>query len=350
MSACVRGAAIDARIADGWDRPRAAPRREGWTGGRTFRVRTRNVRPWVAERLRVPRYPSGVEGVQSGVAGQLAAVRAHFADRWVHAARFGVIVGAPLAAGVAAGGASIGAIAATAALLNVLLGPPGHGTARRAQVTAVAVLVGLFGAIGAVTQLWLWLTVPVLLALGVVVAVGRVIDRAAATVLLAPLVALLVGTGARANPQTAVELLIAAAVGGLFVLLLDRVWPSPEHPAAALEGHVGRMRLVLLALAPAVVYALAAQFTDLPANALAFGAWALLLIGGTGPLHRRGQAAFLVVGLLAVALAAVDARRDVLVFITAGVAAVGAWRAARGVLPLWSVLAVILLILIGTGG
>ena len=28
----------------------------------------------------------------------------------------------------------------------------------------------------------------------------------------------------------------------------------------------------------------------------------------------------------------------------------GAWRAARGVLPLWSVLAVILLILVGTGG
>jgi hypothetical protein len=293
---------------------------------------------------------STMEGAQTGLGAQVGVLREHAADRWQPALRFAVIVGAPLAAGVAAGGAAVGGLAAAAALLVALMGPPGYGVARRTRVIGMALLTGAFGALGIAVQLSLGLTVLLLLVAGLAFAVGRVMDRAVATVMVVPLLSLLIGTGGRATPRAALEVFIAALIGGGFVLLLDRVWPSSEHPVAALDGHTDRWHLAALIVAPAAVYALVGELTDLPANAMAFAVWGVLLIGGTGPAHRRGQLAFLAAAVIGALLIAIDARSDVLVFVVAVVAAAGAWRATRGVLPLWSVLAVGLLLIVCVGG
>ncbi|MGA0122147.1 MAG: hypothetical protein ACO3KD_03970 [Gaiellales bacterium] len=264
------------------------------------------------------------------------------------ALRFGVIVGAPLAAGVAAGGRAQGAIAAAAALMVVLHGPPGYGIARRADVVSTSLLVGVAGGVGALVQGTLWLTAALLVLFCASLAAGRALDRGAATLLLGLPLALLVGIGAAQGLVPALELVAFALVGGLFVLVLDRAWPSPEHPAAALESGAGRLGPAI-AIVPALAYlAVAVGLDGLPANAAAFAALALLLMAGSG--DRRGELWFLVVALAQFGLVAIDARGDVLAFGAFAVACAGAWRASVGVLPRWSALgtAALLVIIAGT--
>ncbi|MFM9125324.1 MAG: hypothetical protein ACKOSO_09335 [Actinomycetota bacterium] len=69
-------------------------------------------------------------------AGRGVALRAHARARWQHALRFGLVVGAPLAAGVAAGARPQGAIGAAAAFLVVLHGPPATPTIRLIAATS----------------------------------------------------------------------------------------------------------------------------------------------------------------------------------------------------------------------
>ncbi len=284
----------------------------------------------------------------TGPMGRGAALRAQARARWQHALRFGVVVGAPLAAGVAAGGRAQGAIAAAAAFMVVLHGPPGYGTARRADVVAISLIVGVAGGVGALVQGTLWLTALILVAACAALAAGRALDRGAATLLLGLPLAVLIGIGAAQGLVPALELVGFALVGGLFVLVLDRAWPSPEHPAAALETGAGRLGL-LIAFVPAAAYLVVAVGLDgWPANAAAFAVLALLLMAGSG--DRRGELWFLVVALAEFALVAIDARGDVLAFGAFAVACAGAWRATLGVLPRWSALgtAALLVIIAGT--
>ncbi|MFM7247164.1 MAG: hypothetical protein ACKO2Y_06820, partial [Actinomycetota bacterium] len=106
-------------------------------------------------------------------AGRGVALRAHARARWQHALRFGLVVGAPLAAGVAAGARPQGAIAAAAAFLVVLHGPPGYGIARRADVAAISLIVGVAGGVGALVQGTLWLTAVLLVLACAALAAGR---------------------------------------------------------------------------------------------------------------------------------------------------------------------------------
>lgn len=284
-------------------------------------------------------------GAIGGTAGH--ALRAHARARWQHALRLGVVVGAPLAAGVAAGARPQGAIAAAAAFLVVLHGPPGYGIARRADVAAISLLVGVAGGIGALVQGTLWLTVALLVVACAALAAGRSLDRGAATLLVGPPLALLIGIGAAQGLVPALELVAAALVGGLFVLVLDRAWPSPEHPAAALEAGAGRLGIPIALLPAAAYLVVAVGLAGWPANAAAVAVLALLLMAGSG--DRRGELAFGVVALAEFALVAIDARGDVLAFGAFAVACAGAWRASLGVLPRWSALGVAALLVIIAG-
>ena len=280
----------------------------------------------------------------------LAALRLHFPARWQLAVRFGTVVGAPLAAGVAAGMQPIGAIASASALLILLLGPPGYGIARRSQVIGVAVLIGAAAAIGALLAAQPAAIVLVLLLLGGFFAVARKVDRAVATVALVPVVGFLIGSGAGAGALMALELAIAALVGGaLYLLLLDRVWPSPEHPAVCVEGRAGRL-LPLMALALPVGYLAASAVVDWHMAAYAFACLAaLVIVNARASAHatRHELLGFAIILALVAVEVRIPVRADVMVLTAIAIAITGAWRADRGVVPLWSILGT-LLVLIAT--
>jgi hypothetical protein len=282
----------------------------------------------------------------------LAALRLHFPARWQLAVRFGVVVGAPLAAGVAAGVSPVGAIASASSLLILLLGPPGYGIARRAQVLGVAVLIGLAGALGVAVSARPVLIVALLLVTGGAFAVARKVDRSAATIALVPVVGLLIGTGAGHGALAALELVVGTVVGGgLYLLLLDRVWPSPEHPAVCVEGRARRL-LPALVLALPVGYLVASALVDWHMGAYAFALLgALVILNARASAHatRHELLGFAVIAVAVFAEVRVPVRVDVMVFTAIAIAIVGAWRADRGVVPLWSILGT-LLVLIATVG
>lgn len=278
----------------------------------------------------------------------LAALRAHFPERWQLVLRFGVVVGAPFAAGTSAGVHPLGVIAAASALLILLLGPPGYGIARRAQVIGVAILVGLAAAIGALVQNHEVVLVLLLFLVGGFFAVARNVDRSMATIALVPIVGLLIGSGATDGLRSAVELLAASLIGGgLYLLLLDRVWPSPEHPSVALEGRAKRL-LPALVLALPVGYVLAGLLVDWHMGAYAFGLLAILVILNARGAHRttgHELLGFLVILALVFVEVRIPVRVDVMVFTALVVAFVGAWRADRGTVPLWSILGTLLVLI-----
>ena len=289
---------------------------------------------------------SAMEAVETRSA--LAALRAHFPARWQLALRFGVVVGAPFAAGTSAGAHPLGAIAAASALLILLMGPPGYGIARRSQVIGIAVLIGLAGAIGALIQNHEVVLVFLLLLVGGFFAVARKVDRSMATIALVPIVGLLIGSAASDGLRSAIELLIASLIGGgLYLLLLDRVWPSPEHPSVALEGRANRL-LPALILALPVGYVLASAVVDWHMGAYAFALLSLLVILNARGAHRTTRhelLGFVVIFALVIVELEIDARVDVMVFTALVVAIIGAWRAERGTVPLWSILGTLLVLI-----
>ena len=289
---------------------------------------------------------SAMEAVETRSA--LAALRAHFPARWQLALRFGVVVGAPFAAGTSAGAHPLGAIAAASALLILLMGPPGYGIARRSQVIGMAVLIGLAAAIGALIQNHEVVLVLLLLLVGGFFAFARKVDRSLATIALVPIVGLLIGSGSSDGLRSAVELLIASLIGGgLYLLLLDRVWPSPEHPSVALEGRSKRL-LPALILALPVGYVTASAVVDWHMAAYAFGLLSLLVIINARGAHRTTRhelLGFLVILALVIVEVRIPVRVDVMVFTALVVAIVGAWRADRGTMPLWSILGTLLVLI-----
>jgi hypothetical protein len=289
---------------------------------------------------------STMEAVETRSA--LAALRAHFPARWQLALRFGVVVGAPFAAGTSAGAHPLGAIAAASALLILLMGPPGYGIARRSQVIGIAVLIGLAAAVGAHEQNHEVVLVLLLLLVGGFFAFARKVDRSMATIALVPIVGLLIGSGSSDGLRSAIELLIASLIGGgLYLLLLDRVWPSPEHPSVALEGRSRRL-LPALILALPVGYVVASAVVDWHMAAYAFGLLSLLVIINARGAHRTTRhelLGFVVILLITFGEIQVGARVDVMVFTALIVAIVGAWRADRGTVPLWRILGTLLVLI-----
>ncbi|MGI9116614.1 MAG: hypothetical protein ACR2JV_03120 [Gaiellales bacterium] len=277
-----------------------------------------------------------------------AALRAHFPARWQLALRFGVVVGAPFAAGTSAGAHPLGAIAAASALLILLLGPPGYGLARRAQVIGLALLIGLVAAVGALIQNHEVLLVALLLLVGAVFAFARIVDRSAATVALVPIVGLLIGAGSSDGVRSALELVLASLIGGaLYLLLLDRVWPSTEHPSVALEGRAHRLLPALVAALP-VGYILASAVVDWHMAAYAFALLAALLILDARGAHRTTRhelLGFVAILVLVAVEVRIPVRVDVMVLTALIVAIVGAWRAERGTVPLWSILGTLLVLI-----
>ena len=290
---------------------------------------------------------SGMEARAHERGGPIRALRGHFADRWELSVRYGIVVGAPFAAGVSGHASPLGAIAASAALLILLLGPPGYGIARRAQVLGAAVLLGVAAGVGALVQNHEWAVVLCLLGVGTFFAFARNVDRAMATVALFPLVGFLIGTGAPDGPRSALELLGAAVIGGgLFLLLLDRVWPSPEHPSVAIEGRAHRS-LPAMILALPVGYVLAGLVVDWHMAAYAFALLAIAVILNArkaGRTTRHELLGFLVILALVAIEVRIPVRPDVMVFTAIAVAIVGAWRAERGTVPLWSTLGTVLVL------
>ncbi len=275
---------------------------------------------------------------------QWATFRLHFPGRWQLALRFGVVVGAPLAAGFSVGARPLGAAAAASALLIVLLGPPGYGIARRTEVLGVAVLVGAMCALGALIQNQLWLVVLLLLLASAAFVVLRGFDRSLATITIIPIVGVLIGSGSGNGLYPAVELAVAAIIGGGFVLLIDRVWPSSEHPSVPLEGRAGRWQFALLLAVP-VVYVAAAQVIDWHYAAYAFAVLSLIVILTSRMTDRRDLPVFSGICVIAFVLVHVSALNDLIVLLTVGVVAAGAWRGQQGVLPLWSMLGAFLLLI-----
>ena len=277
-----------------------------------------------------------------------AALRAHFPMRWQLALRFGVVVVAPFAAGTSAGAHQLGAIAAASALLILLLGPPGYGIARRAQVIGVALLIGLAAAIGALVQNQELILVLLLVLVGGFFAVARKVDRSLATIALVPIVGLLIGSGSPDGLRSAIELVGASLIGGgLYLLLLDRVWPSSEHPSVALEGRAKRL-LPALILALPVGYVVASLLFDWHIAAYAFALLAVLVILNARGAHRTTQhelLGFLMIAALVAIEIQISVRVDVMVFTALIVAIVGAWRAERGTVPLWSILGTLLVLI-----
>ena len=289
---------------------------------------------------------SAMEAVETRSA--LAALREHFPARWQLALRFGVVVGAPFAAGTSAGAHPLGAIAAASALLILLMGPPGYGIARRSQVIGIAVLIGLAAAIGALIQNHEVVLVLLLLLVGGFFAFARKVDRSMATIALVPVVGLLIGSGSSDGLRSAIELLIASLIGGaLYLLLLDRVWPSPEHPSVALEGRAKRLLPALILVLP-VGYVLASLVVDWHMAAYAFALLGILLILNARGAHRTTRhelLGFVVILAITFGEIQIDARVDVMVFTAVIVAIVGAWRAERGTVPLWSILGTLLVLI-----
>ena len=289
---------------------------------------------------------SAMEAVETRSA--LAALRAHFPARWQLALRFGVVVGAPFAAGTSAGAHPLGALAAASALLILLMGPPGYGIARRTQVIGIAVLIGLAAGIGALVQNHEIVLGLLLLLVGGFFVVARKVDRSMATIALVPIVGLLIGSGSSDGLRSAVELLAASLIGGgLYLLLLDRVWPSPEHPSVALEGRTKRL-LPALTLALPIGYAVSSLVVDWHMAAYAFALLSLLVILNARGAHRTTRhelLSFLVILVLVIVEVHIPVRVDVMVFTALVVAIVGAWRADRGTLPLWSVLGTLLVLI-----
>ena len=289
---------------------------------------------------------SAMEAVETRSA--LAALREHFPARWQLALRFGVVVGAPFAAGTSAGAHPLGAIAAASALLILLMGPPGYGIARRSQVIGIAVLIGLAAAIGALIQNHEVVLVLLLLLVGGFFAFARKVDRSMATIAIVPIVGLLIGSGSSDGLRSAIELLIASLIGGaLYLLLLDRVWPSPEHPSVALEGRAKRLLPALILVLP-VGYVLASLVVDWHMAAYAFALLGILLILNARGAHRTTRhelLGFVVILAITFGEILIDARVDVMVFTAVIVAIVGAWRAERGTVPLWSILGTLLVLI-----
>ena len=169
-----------------------------------------------------------------------------------------------------------------------------------------------------------------------------------ATIALVPIVGLLIGSGSSAGLRSAVELLAASlSGGGLYLLLLDRVWPSPEHPSVALEGRTKRL-LPALTLALPIGYAVSSLVVDWHMAAYAFALLSLLVILNARGAHRTTRhelLSFLVILVLVIVEVHIPVRVDVMVFTALVVAIVGAWRADRGTLPLWSVLGTVLVLI-----
>ncbi len=243
--------------------------------------------------------------------------------------------------GTSAGAHQLGAIAAASALLILLLGPPGYGIARRAQVIGVAILIGLTAAVGALVQNHELILVLLLVLVGGFFAVARKVDRSLATIALVPIVGLLIGSGSPDGLRSAIELVGASLIGGgLYLLLLDRVWPSSEHPSVALEGRAKRL-LPALILALPVGYFVASLLFDWHIAAYAFALLAVLVILNARGAHRTTQhelLGFLMIAVLVAIEIQISVRVDVMVFTALIVAIVGAWRAERGTVPLWSIL------------
>jgi hypothetical protein len=257
-----------------------------------------------------------------------AALRAHFPIRWQLALRFGVVVGAPFAAGTSAGAHPLGAVAAASALLILLL--------------------GLRAAIGALVQNHELILGLLLVLVGGFFAVARKVDRSFATIALVPIVGLLIGSGSPDGLRSAIELVGASLIGGgLYLLLLDRVWPSSEHPSVALEGRAKRL-LPALILALPVGYVVASLLFDWHMAAYAFALLAVLVILNARGAHRTTQhelLGFLVIAVLVAIEIQISVRVDVMVFTALIVAIVGAWRAERGTVPLWSILGTLLVLI-----
>ena len=289
---------------------------------------------------------SGMEAEAQGQSRPLAALRAHFPAKWELALRYGIVIGAPFAAGVSAGARPIGAVAAAASLLILLLGPPGYGIARRAQVLGAAFVLGVAAGVGALVQNHAWAVVLGLLVVGAFLAFARKVDRAMATVALFPAVGFLLGTGSPEGLRSAAELLGAALVGGGFLLLLDRVWPSPEHPSVAIEGRA-RLLLPAIVLALPVGWLVASAVVDWHMAAYAFALLAVLIILNArkaGRTTRHELLGFLVILALVTVEVRIPVRGDVLVLTAMAIAIVGAWRAQRGTVPLWSTFGTLLVL------
>ena len=275
------------------------------------------------------------------------ALRAHFPAKWELAVRYGIVIGAPFAAGVSAGASPLGATAAAASLLILLLGPPGYGLARRAQVLGAATVLGLAAAIGALVQNHAWAIVLGLLVVGAFLAFARKVDRAMATVALFPVVGFLLGSGSDEGLRSAAELLAAAIIGGIFLLILDRVWPSPEHPSVAIEGRSKRL-LPALILALPVGWLLASLAVDWHMAAYAFALLGVLIIQNArkaGRTTRHELLGFLAILVLITVEVRIPVRTDVMVLTAIAVAITGAWRAERGTIPLWSALGTLLVLI-----
>ena len=163
-----------------------------------------------------------------------------------------------------------------------------------------------------------------------------------------PIVGLLIGSGSPGGLRSAIELLAAALIGGgLYLLLLDRAWPSSEHPSVAREGAPRRL-LPALILALPVGYLVASAVVDWHMATYAFALLAILLILIARGAHRTTRhelLGFLVILALVVAELRLGARVDVMVFTALVVAIVGAWRADRGTVPLWSILGTLLVLI-----
>ena len=141
--------------------------------------------------------------------------------------------------------------------------------------------------------------------------------------------------------------LAAAVIGGVFLLVLDRVWPSPEHPSVALEGRAGRM-LPALILALPIGWLLASVAVDWHMAAYAFALLAVLVVLNArkaGRTTRHELLGFLAILVLVAIEVRIPVRTDVMVFTAIVVAIVGAWRAERGTIPLWSAFGTLLVLI-----
>ena len=95
-------------------------------------------------------------------------------------------------------------------------------------------------------------------------------------------------------------------------------------------------------------YLVASAVVDWHMAAYAFALLAILLILNARGAHRTTRhelLGFLVILALVVAELRLEARVDVMVFTALVVAIVGAWRADRGTVPLWSILGTLLVLI-----
>ncbi len=264
--------------------------------------------------------------------------------RWQPAGRAALIVGAPLAAGFSTGARGLGMCAALAAFAVLLLGAPGYGIARRTSVVGLSLVTGFFCSVGGLLGSATWVVTGLLILLALLFAGGRWMDRGAAIVTFVPMAAVLTGSGLTRGWLAAGEHLIAALVGGCFVLLIDRVWPSPEHPSVDLTGGARGRDLVAILGAP-LVYLVASLLSLEAAGALAFVVLAVKVVWTQRGDDQRGDLIGLgFVSATAAILIIAPVRADVSVLVVVAVVLWGATRARLGTLPLWSVLGVAVLL------